>query len=229
MFICQPINSFYSTNYLGDRGSIPGRVIPKTQKWYLMPPCLTLCIIMYGSRIKWSNPRNGVVPFPTPWCSSYWKRILWVTLDYGHQLTYILEINDSWDRNCENFLNLCPHCHLFQGDTNLNKNTKIEIFHQKIFKLQDKKVITIKLEFHDLKSKAIENRFNKKQATLFTQQLGNADEELCNHPNKKADKTNIFVALNKTDYDSNLQNIRDDHNKCKKISKNLTDQIKSKN
>ena len=26
-------------------GSIPGRVIPKTQKWYLMPPCLKLSII----------------------------------------------------------------------------------------------------------------------------------------------------------------------------------------
>ena len=33
-------------NRLGDLGSIPGRVIPKTQKkWYLMPPCLTLSII----------------------------------------------------------------------------------------------------------------------------------------------------------------------------------------
>ena len=30
---------------LADRGSISIRVIPKTQKWYLMPPCLTLSII----------------------------------------------------------------------------------------------------------------------------------------------------------------------------------------
>ena len=28
-----------------DWGSIPGRVIPKTQKWDLMPLCLTLSII----------------------------------------------------------------------------------------------------------------------------------------------------------------------------------------
>ena len=28
-------------NYPGDRGSISGRVIQKTQKWHLMPPCLT--------------------------------------------------------------------------------------------------------------------------------------------------------------------------------------------
>ena len=32
-----------------NRGSIPGRVIPKI-------PCLTLSIIRYGSRVKWSNP-----------------------------------------------------------------------------------------------------------------------------------------------------------------------------
>ena len=45
----------------GDQGSIPGRVIPKTQKkWYLIPPCLALNIIRYGSRLKWSNPGKGV-------------------------------------------------------------------------------------------------------------------------------------------------------------------------
>ena len=30
------------------------------KKWYLMPPCLTLSIIRYGSRIKWSNPGKRV-------------------------------------------------------------------------------------------------------------------------------------------------------------------------
>ena len=55
----------------GDLGSIPGRVIPKTQKWYLMPPCLTLSNIRYVSRVKWSNPGKGVAPSPTPCCSSY--------------------------------------------------------------------------------------------------------------------------------------------------------------
>ena len=53
-------------NGLGDRGSNLGRIIPNTQKWYLMPSCLTLTIMMYGSRVKWSNPGNGIVPYPTP-------------------------------------------------------------------------------------------------------------------------------------------------------------------
>ena len=32
---------------------------------YLMPPCLTLSIIRYGSTVKWSNPGKGVAPFPS--------------------------------------------------------------------------------------------------------------------------------------------------------------------
>ena len=67
----------------GDLGSIPGRVIPKTLKMVLDTPCLTLSIIRYGSKVKWSNPGNGVAPSPTPWCSSYRKGSLRVTLDYG--------------------------------------------------------------------------------------------------------------------------------------------------
>ena len=34
-------------------------------KWYLIPPCLTLRIIRYISRVKWSNPSKGVPPCPT--------------------------------------------------------------------------------------------------------------------------------------------------------------------
>ena len=43
----------------------------RLKKLYLMPPCLTLSIIWYGSRVKWSNPGNGVAPSLTPQCSSY--------------------------------------------------------------------------------------------------------------------------------------------------------------
>ena len=51
-----------------------------------MPPCLTLSIIRYGSRVKWSNPGEGVAPSLTPWCSCYRKESLWVTFNDGHQL-----------------------------------------------------------------------------------------------------------------------------------------------
>ena len=45
----------------GHLGSIPDREIPKAKKTYLVSPCLTLSIISYRSRVKSSNPGNGVV------------------------------------------------------------------------------------------------------------------------------------------------------------------------
>ena len=60
----------------------------RLKKWYLMLPCLTINIIRWESRVKWSNPRNRVAPSPTHRCGSYWKGSLWVTLDLGCQLYF---------------------------------------------------------------------------------------------------------------------------------------------
>ena len=102
-------------------GSIPGRIIPKTLKWYLIPPCLILNNIRYVSRVKWSNPRKGIAPSPTPRCSSYWKGSLLVSLNYGRQL-YIrlscLRIKFDW---CSTFRRpLCVVCQLL-GETRQDK------------------------------------------------------------------------------------------------------------
>ena len=52
-------------------GSIPGRVIPKIQKWYFIRPWLAFGTLRWGSRVKWSNPGNGVAPSPTLRCCFY--------------------------------------------------------------------------------------------------------------------------------------------------------------
>ena len=66
----------------------------RLKKCYLMLPCLTLCIIRYGSRVKWSNSGKGVAPSPTRRCSSYWKGSFRVTLDQGRQLYFTLCIQE---------------------------------------------------------------------------------------------------------------------------------------
>ena len=66
----------------------------RLKKWYLMPPCLTLSIIRYISRVKWVNPGKGVVPSPTLWCCSYRKGSLRVTHDYSCQL-YLLFLSNT--------------------------------------------------------------------------------------------------------------------------------------
>ena len=65
----------------------------RLKKWYLILPCLTLSIIRYGSRVKWSNPEKGVVPFPTHWCSSYLKgKLFRCLLIYSVTLSKILNL-----------------------------------------------------------------------------------------------------------------------------------------
>ena len=54
------------TNGPGDWGSIPGRVIQKTQKMVLDASLL----IRLGSRVKWSNRGKGVASSHTPQGSS---------------------------------------------------------------------------------------------------------------------------------------------------------------
>ena len=74
----------YPCNELSVRGTeVQSQVesYQRLKKWYLMPPWLKLSILRCGSRVKWSNPGNGVVPFPTPGCSSNWKGSLRVTVD----------------------------------------------------------------------------------------------------------------------------------------------------
>ena len=73
----------------GDLGSIPGgRVIPKTQKMVLDASLLNTQHYKVRIKGKVEQFREGVAPSPTPWCSSYRKGSLRVTLDYGHRLNF---------------------------------------------------------------------------------------------------------------------------------------------
>ena len=72
----------------GDLGSIPGHVIPKTQKMVLDASLLNTQHYKVRIKGKVEQSREGVAPSPTPWCSSYRKGSLRVTLDDGRQLYF---------------------------------------------------------------------------------------------------------------------------------------------
>ena len=76
----------------GDLGSIPGRVIPKTQKMVLDASLLNTQHYKVRVKGKVEQSREGVAPSPTPWCSSYRKGSLRVTLDYSRQLYLLIYI-----------------------------------------------------------------------------------------------------------------------------------------
>ena len=89
----------------GDLGSIPGRVIPKTQKMVLDASLLNTQHYKVRIKGKVEQSREGVAPSPTHWCSSYRKGSLRVTLDYGRQL-YLLMLYLGCQNLCSviNFL-----------------------------------------------------------------------------------------------------------------------------
>ena len=76
----------------GDLGWIPGRVIPKTQKMVLDASLLNTQHYKVRIKGKAEQSREGVAPSHTPWCSSYRKGSLRVTLDYGRQLYLFLSL-----------------------------------------------------------------------------------------------------------------------------------------
>ena len=93
----------------------------RLKKWCLMLSFLTLNIVRYVSRVKWSNPGKGVTPCPTPWCRSYRKGSFRVTLDYGRQLYFTYPAVHGKDHVLGNVFggtfsnsfrqNLSPHLH----------------------------------------------------------------------------------------------------------------------
>ena len=69
-FLYISLISWMFANCPGDKGSILGRVIPKTEKMVFDAALLNTQLY----KVKWNNPGNGVASSPTPRCSSYWKK-----------------------------------------------------------------------------------------------------------------------------------------------------------
>ena len=69
-----------------DRGSIPGRVMQKTQNILLDAALLNTQHYIVNIKGKVKQSRKLVALSSTPRCSSYWKRSLRVTFDYRRQL-----------------------------------------------------------------------------------------------------------------------------------------------
>ena len=67
-------------NGSGYRRSIPDQVVPKAQIIVFDASLLNTQYYKVWIKGKWSNPGKGVIPSPIPWCNSYRKRNLCITL-----------------------------------------------------------------------------------------------------------------------------------------------------
>ena len=101
----------------------------RLKKWNLIPPCLTVSIIRYGSRVKWSNPGNGVAPSPTPWCSSYRKGSLRVTLGSLTLITLYIPLHRLKDAHVYTHVHICSYTHKKRhANTHTHTHTHTHIY-----------------------------------------------------------------------------------------------------
>ena len=133
----------------GDLGSIPGRVIPKTQKMELDASLLNTQHYKVRIKGKVEQSREGVAPTSTHWCSSYRKGSLRVTLDYGRQLyllyiyiggacfIYFLHIHENyshdtdmkkWGKNIHYGFNTALLTSILSTNSSLRKSVILTIF-----------------------------------------------------------------------------------------------------
>ena len=146
----------------GDLGSIPSRVIPKTQKMVLDASLLNTQHYKVRIKGKVEQSREGVAPSPTHWCSSYRKGSFRVTLDYGRQLTFTIwtkveQLQDDKKNPVEISL-IVQNIALF--------NSYLELFHNPhlslLIKRHEKGIFTIsKIETLDLTDIQLLNLLSK--------------------------------------------------------------------
>ena len=129
------------------------------------------------------------------------------------------------------FLDLGLNCHLQPKYDKLHKQVEIEMLYQSLLKLEQNKSISVKPELVDqLKNESTKHR-NTKLPSILTPALRRAAQNLRNNQDiiiRKADKSPVYVVLNKHDYINKINNILADTSKFKSITRDPSNTLKQK-
>ena len=136
--------------------------------------------------------------------------------------------------NERNFLNLGINCHVENKFNAAEKYTEIELLFQQVVELEKKKKVIIKPELKpQLLAEATKNRSNcrNKKHAILTPELREAARKLREDDSiviRRADKTAIYVILDKKEYSDKINAILSDTSKFQKIRADPTDSLKKK-
>jgi hypothetical protein len=143
---------------------------------------------------------------------------------FKKEINVVLNLSDiSISEDIMRILSLGMNCHLKTRFDLQQQKLEVEKFYQNIVQLSDKEEITVE-NFESLKCEL--KRYGLNDIKDFNRDiLSKTDYEKIkqfkgnnNIVIRKADKSSIFVILNKTDYDSKLNQILNDETKFKKIN-----------
>ena len=98
----------------GDVGSILGCIIPKTLKMVLDTSLLNTQQYKVCIKGKMEQSRERIVPFPTHWCSSYWKGAFWLPSTKVANFTLYYDIRILLWLKYIIILLLASFCHQFE-------------------------------------------------------------------------------------------------------------------
>ena len=127
-------------------------------------------------------------------------------------------------------LNLGLNCHLQSKFDPVDKRVEIEMLYTSLVKLKNDDKIDININLkEELRAESTRRRSNQ-NSSLLSSDHKLALKSLKNNDNimiRKADKSNIYVILNKTEYIQKIDDILQDNTKFRKISSDPTAKIKT--
>lgn len=131
--------------------------------------------------------------------------------------------------NEEQLLNIGINCHIKKKFDPLEKATELELLYCSIIKLENDGIVRVNKNLRDLLRAESTKHRDYNQSKILNQDLQNAAKSLRTIEDiiiRKADKANIFVILNKSDYKEKLDKILNDKNKFVQLSRDTTADLK---
>ena len=149
-----------------------------------------------------------------------------------NEVNYFVNLSDHKVTPSEKeFLNLGLNYHLQPKYDKLHKQTELEVLYSNLIDLEREKKITVNPRIVDLLSAESTKHRNTYYRSSVTPQLKAAAKTLKDNTNvviRKADKSSVYVLLNKQDYLEKLNGILADTSKFQRINKDPTNQLKQK-
>ena len=143
---------------------------------------------------------------------------------------YINLSDHELTNNQKELLNLGPNVHIQTTYDPLKKKAELEMLYQSIIQLESDEKVKVQADLRDLlRVEGIKNRSTRNKIPILTKPLKQAAKELKSHPDvivRRADKSNMFVILNKSDYNKKIQDILNDQSKFKRLKSNPTEKLK---
>jgi uncharacterized protein (DUF1778 family) len=141
---------------------------------------------------------------------------------------YINLSSHTLSKDQKELLNLGLNCHVISKFSKTKKQIELELLYDSLLKLKNDGKININPDLKDLLRAEASKQRGSSNSKILTPALRQAAKQLRDNDQiviRKADKSNIFVILDKTEYNSKINEIVSDESKFRRLGRDPTEQI----